>query len=528
MIVSGSTLQYLLAREFGTAECDSASRRSKVGHPLLFDASSDMRGHVVLVPPDELPGRDEALDGALCVCMTPQSAQAARASGVSVVEVGDGASFAQVCNAVQRMYMAAEAFDARLRAYVEAQAGFQALFDACEETTGCACALFDEHYQRIFQSAPAARESEPETASEGVTADGSAAPAAGALFDSDAIDALMASRSYHTMRASRNVYIVPGAGDVMLKNVFAEGRLVGTLVMGFAGDAVSARFVRNILNYLCPYVEEMHARIGAFETSAVDVGRVKALLNDAVAGDVAAVVRLQEALADTGRSGQGRYVVVRIERSFTHEGSEGHDYLAHRFESAWPGAYSFVADGNLYLFSKLGGSDSQTQQDFLRELPVFARENLSKTGVSRPFTSMQRLAGARLQADGAFECGSELDPTNWCYRYEDYALEWLLLRASRHAPSKDVGHPALETLERYDEEHGSDLLGTLLAFMNCRYNATAAADELFVARSTLLNRLERVRELTGLDLDDTHDRFYLALTLAMSEVERRLWREGRY
>ena len=73
---------------------------------------------------------------------------------------------------------------------------------------------------------------------------------------------------------------------------------------------------------------------------------------------------------------------------------------------------------------------------------------------------------------------------------------------------------------RYDEEHGSDLLLTLRTFVECRYNATLASERLFVARSTLLNRLERIEQLVEVDLDDFDSRLYLALSLYLLRESR--------
>ena len=50
---------------------------------------------------------------------------------------------------------------------------------------------------------------------------------------------------------------------------------------------------------------------------------------------------------------------------------------------------------------------------------------------------------------------------------------------------------------------------------------------LFVARSTLLNRLRRIRELTGIDLDDPDERLYLAISFALRELEARLGTAAR-
>jgi sugar diacid utilization regulator len=68
-------------------------------------------------------------------------------------------------------------------------------------------------------------------------------------------------------------------------------------------------------------------------------------------------------------------------------------------------------------------------------------------------------------------------------------------------------------LVRYDEQFGTDLVPTLEAYLanNCNMNATAAA--VFAHRHTIAYRLDRVRELTGLDVADGEHRERLGLGL---------------
>jgi len=68
-------------------------------------------------------------------------------------------------------------------------------------------------------------------------------------------------------------------------------------------------------------------------------------------------------------------------------------------------------------------------------------------------------------------------------------------------------------LVRYDEQYASDLVGTLDAYLdkNCNMNATAQA--IHAHRHTVGYRLERVRDLTGLDPFTSEDRERLGLGL---------------
>lgn len=73
-------------------------------------------------------------------------------------------------------------------------------------------------------------------------------------------------------------------------------------------------------------------------------------------------------------------------------------------------------------------------------------------------------------------------------------------------------------LVRHDEQSRTDLLATLRAYLanNCNTNATAAA--VFAHRHTIAYRLERIKELSGLDPNDSEDRERLGLGLKAQQM----------
>ena len=68
-------------------------------------------------------------------------------------------------------------------------------------------------------------------------------------------------------------------------------------------------------------------------------------------------------------------------------------------------------------------------------------------------------------------------------------------------------------LVRYDESYGSELVSTLETFLEHNGATGAAASALYVHRHTIAYRLERVKELTGLDPALSEDRERLGLGL---------------
>ena len=76
--------------------------------------------------------------------------------------------------------------------------------------------------------------------------------------------------------------------------------------------------------------------------------------------------------------------------------------------------------------------------------------------------------------------------------------------------------PELVALRAADPQ--GRLTGTLAAWLDAGGNAPAAADALHVHRTTLHYRLDRIRELTGADLDDGGTRLRLHLGLAVARL----------
>ena len=513
MRLDGPAVQYMLFREFGAAEGEGFSRGETYDYPILYEAEADMRGHVVLLRSPEWLSGNPDMNGTLCVCPDRQTAQLARKSGAAVVWLGDDVAFQHLYNRMQHVFVETERLDARLRTLVDTCAGMQSLIDACVEAMGYSCALIDEQYRFVCKALVRAgadtHNGNPKTT------DFESGLLDSETLDSDVIDLFMGSRKYRYMRTSRNVFTIPSSGSLMMKNIFSGDRLIGSLIMEHKGNALSARFVRFLLSYLGSFVEDAYNHMGSFGMFSLDVERVKTALQAAATGDVADCANLEALLVENGHNRGHEFSVLRIERSFTNDGADERSYLARRFELALSRAYCFTYKGELLMLVDVTQHARENEGGFVQELPLVARENLAKVGISRLFTEMNYFGAAIEQARIALEYGIEKSPTNWCHRFEDCAFPWLVQRAAGDIPPERICHPAVTTLLRYDDSHGTDLLHTLSTFMKRRYNATTAANDLFVARSTLIHRLVRIKELTKIDFDDPQDRDYLSLSLAM-------------
>lgn len=95
--------------------------------------------------------------------------------------------------------------------------------------------------------------------------------------------------------------------------------------------------------------------------------------------------------------------------------------------------------------------------------------------------------------------------------FREAMLPYAISVLKEHSKLEPV-HPALRILEEHDRTHEAGLTETLKVFLreNCSY--TAAARALYIHRSTLLYRMERIVELTGIDTGDPEERFLLQMS----------------
>jgi sugar diacid utilization regulator len=104
--------------------------------------------------------------------------------------------------------------------------------------------------------------------------------------------------------------------------------------------------------------------------------------------------------------------------------------------------------------------------------------------------------------------------------FEETGAYRLLLPAMRESPA-DLRRFYAETVEplaAYDEQYETELVRTLGAFFEADGNVAGTAQRLFTHRHTVYYRLERVRELSGLDVGSSEGREKLSLGLKAMRV----------
>jgi sugar diacid utilization regulator len=115
---------------------------------------------------------------------------------------------------------------------------------------------------------------------------------------------------------------------------------------------------------------------------------------------------------------------------------------------------------------------------------------------------------------------AEGHPEREALAFEETGAYRLLLSAMSEDPAELQRFYAetVEPLVAYDDQYETDLVKTLEAFLEADGNVAGTAQRLFTHRHTIRYRLERVRDLSGLDVGSSDGREKLSLGLKAMRV----------
>jgi sugar diacid utilization regulator len=184
---------------------------------------------------------------------------------------------------------------------------------------------------------------------------------------------------------------------------------------------------------------------------------------------------------------------------------------------------------NVILF--LGPSDTETPEE-LPELAQRLARNVQRyakgllpdltvsVGIGRYKSDPALLPDAYSEAEVALEIGHRINGPSSVSTFEGTGTYKLLFRVLQENPEELEAFygETLEPVVRYDSRYGTELVHTLTTYLDNDASTVKTATDLFAHRHTIRYRLDRVGELTGLDVDKSEDREQLTLGIKTMQL----------
>ncbi|MEB3298635.1 MAG: helix-turn-helix domain-containing protein [Candidatus Sericytochromatia bacterium] len=160
----------------------------------------------------------------------------------------------------------------------------------------------------------------------------------------------------------------------------------------------------------------------------------------------------------------------------------------------------------------------------MRRLALTIRDRLGaqgdtvSVGVGLSSGDLLSLGRQHQEAVQALKIGRTLHGPGQVHCFDDMGVYRMLYQfAAERSPGAFLCE-ALSRLMAYDQQADKELVKTLGAFLDCNGNLTETSERLFIHRNTLKYRLERIRDITQVDLDTAETRLMLHIGLKMQQI----------
>lgn len=214
-----------------------------------------------------------------------------------------------------------------------------------------------------------------------------------------------------------------------------------------------------------------------------------------------------------------RYLCLHLDTEQQNEHMHSSAATLGHIEYQIPSGIAFLYHEGIAVIVNLS-YDHSSIPDVISSLAIILREGLFKMGASSQIHDFMLLPQGHTQATAALELGKRSGSMIWCHRFDDYVLEYILDESSSRISPELLCSDALAILQKYDEKNNTELYHTLKTYLELERNVLQTANTLFIHRSTLFYRIERIRKLTNIDLDNSKTRLILLLSFRLIESEK--------
>lgn len=158
------------------------------------------------------------------------------------------------------------------------------------------------------------------------------------------------------------------------------------------------------------------------------------------------------------------------------------------------------------------------QKDLESKLSPFVETVRMRIGVSDIFTNLLDTRMYYQQASAALSGGSFVNPEINYYNFQDYALIKLITNAVGDTSMEMYYPEGVRKLIKHDQNASISYMETLKVFLENGMSITATASALFIHRTTLLDRIERIERELQMDIKNPDERLKLEIILKAREI----------
>jgi hypothetical protein len=422
-----------------------------------------------------------------------------------------------VYNAVQNIYSRLDEWDTELQDVLIRGSAVQAMLDCSDRVFNNPLILHDNFY-RVVSFSKKYADAFPLLSF--MPQERGAAPIGLSEYD-----------IYSTQRAALFPTSMTGVRSLYV-NIFQQNRLQYRLLV----LEYSRKFYPSDSSLLEHLAERIQPVIVDMSEDTAERMRLSGVIRRILSGENTEDPLLKEQLGKFNWLEDHTYICMKVSLDSGMAGNFPQAIIHDGIRGIVPGACVFEHEGAVAAFINLddpGESSSEAAMDifdgfsgkktdrFSAALGAFFIDHGLKAGSSDQFPgrNFRELKFYYKQAEIALDLGIRNAPLAHLYYFSAFVKHHILETSARELPASMLCAPELIRLRDYDLKHKTELLRTASKYLQNQLSHTQTAIELQIHRSTLMYRLDRIKDIGGFNIEDSENQWYLLFSLKLLEME---------
>lgn len=181
---------------------------------------------------------------------------------------------------------------------------------------------------------------------------------------------------------------------------------------------------------------------------------------------------------------------------------------------------SVLYNNNIVIVINYDKDDIDVESN-IRKLKSFLSANKMYAGVSHCFYNLNDMGKYYKESVRAIELGLKLNKEDIIFFYEDYAVFHMFDLCSKKETLMKLCHPTLLWLLEYDRKNKTSLTHDLHVYLKSGQTLIESAQILNISRRTIAERITKIKEITGINLDDQNQVFNILISFKMLDFYKK-------
>jgi len=297
----------------------------------------------------------------------------------------------------------------------------------------------------------------------------------------------------------------------LVQNFFINGEFFCRVVITERKNKLSPADAK-LLEHLAEYIQIL-LRSYCNDLSS-DTHSFGLFLSNIISGKIREGAYISKKVHEHGWGSSDSYVCVVFLLSSREAFTSISDAICKQLKKLIPNSEVFKHEDRIVAVINVGQATSDLTE-ILHSFTPYMRDMNMRAGVSNILGGIKNLVNIYKQADIALRTGMRLWSHFWIHRFCCVAPYYVLEQSISELSVEAVCSPKIMELLRYDALHKTEYYHTVKAYLECNLNLARTSEVLFIHRTTLLYRLDRIKQLFDLNFNDPLERMYYQLSISL-------------